>query len=53
MVTLAAKLKQNAQAMEQSVTRRGALMEETDERMENNLAAAQQSVKRSKEEYKR
>lgn len=53
MVELAAGLKRNAQAMQQSVTQRGVLLEETDESIERNLAAAQKSVKRAKEEHTR
>ena len=53
MVTLAAGLKRNAQAMQQSVTQRGALLEDTDAAIEHNLAATKKSVKRSKEEHKR
>lgn len=53
MVALAAGLKRNAQAMQQSVAQRGTLLEETDETIEKNLAAAQTSVKRAKEEHTR
>ena len=53
MVELAAGLKRNAQAMQQSVAQRGTLLEETDESIERNLAAAQRSVKRAKEEHTR
>lgn len=53
MVELAAGLKRNAQAMQQSVAQRGTLLEETDESIERNLAAAQKSVKRAKEEHTR
>ncbi|EIE27024.1 hypothetical protein COCSUDRAFT_83583 [Coccomyxa subellipsoidea C-169] len=53
MVELAAGLKRNAQAMQQSVTQRGVLLEETDESIERNLASAQKSVKRAKEEHTR
>ena len=40
-------------AMQQSVAKRGELLEDTDESIERNLAMQQQSVKRSKEEYRR
>ena len=50
---MSAALKRNALAMQQSVANRGALLEETDESIERNLAMQQQSVKRSKEEYRR
>lgn len=53
MVSLAAGLKRNAQAMEQAVAKRGTLLEETDTAIEHNLAATKKTVKRSKEEYKR
>jgi hypothetical protein len=53
MVALSAGLKRNAQAMHQSITRRGELLENADESIEGNLAAAQTSVKRSKEQYRR
>ena len=53
MVSLAAGLKRNAQAMEQAVAKRGGLLEETDAAIEHNLAATKKTVKRSKEEYKR
>lgn len=53
MVTLAAGLKRNAQAMQQAVGRRGGLLEDTDAAIEHNLAATKKSVKRSKEEHRR
>ena len=53
MVTLAAGLKRNAQAMQQAVDKRGILLEDTDAAIEHNLAATKKSVKRSKDEHKR
>ena len=53
LLGMSAVLKRNALAMQQSVANRGALLEETDESIERNLAMQQQSVKRSKEEYRR
>lgn len=50
---MSAALKRNALAMQQGVANRGAILEETDEFIERNLAMQQQSVKRSKEEYRR
>ena len=50
---MSAALKRNARAMQQSVAKRGELLEDTDESIERNLAMQQQSVKRSKEEYRR
>ena len=50
---MSAALKRNAIAMQQSVAARGELLEDTDESIERNLAMQQQSVKRSKEEYRR
>ena len=53
LLGMSAALKRNALAMQQSVANRGALLEDTDESIEQNLAMQQQSVKKSKEEYKR
>jgi hypothetical protein len=53
LLGMSAALKRNALAMQQSVANRGALLEETDDSIERNLAMQQQSVKRSKEEYRR
>lgn len=53
MVGMAARLKSTAQAMQQKVAERGTLLEETDESIERNLAAAQKSVKQAKEQHTR
>ena len=53
LLGMSAALKRNAMAMQQSVAKRGELLEDTDESIEHNLAMQQQSVKRSKEEYRR
>lgn len=53
LLGMSAALKRNALAMQQSVTNRGALLEDTDESIERNLAMQKQSVRKSKEEYKR
>ncbi len=53
LLGMSAALKRNALAMQQGVANRGAILEETDDSIERNLAMQQQSVKKSKEEYKR
>ena len=53
LLGMSAALKRNALAMQQSVAKRGELLEDMDESIEHNLAMQQQSVKRSKEEYRR
>ena len=53
LLGMSAALKRNALAMQQSVANRGAVLEETDDFIEHNLAMQQQSVKKSKEEYRR
>ena len=53
LLGMSAALKRNALAMQQGVAQRGAILEETDDSIERNLAMQQQSVKKSKEEYRR
>ena len=53
LLGMSAALKRNALAMQQGVANRGAILEETDDSIERNLAMQQQSVKKSKEEYRR
>ena len=53
LLGMSAALKRNALAMQQGVANRGAILEETDDSIEHNLAMQQKSVKKSKEEYRR
>ena len=48
MAALAEGLKKNAKAMQQSVNRRGSLLEDTDSAVEDSLARAKKSSKESK-----
>ena len=48
MAALAEGLKKNAKAMQQSVNRRGSLLEDTDSAIEDSLARAKKSSKESK-----
>ena len=48
MAALAEGLKKNAKAMQQSVNKRGSLLEDTDSAIEDGLARAKKSSKESK-----
>jgi hypothetical protein len=53
LVPMAAALRRNAQAMEQAVSERGALLEDSETVLDGNVAAAGRAVKESKVVYQR